>query len=87
MLMTLPAAVREQRAGCVFPLENRCAHSAQHALRTLSRGRIADLQRENGLALGEKKQHFPMKKRLFPLDAHHFSLSIRSASESAVFRW
>jgi hypothetical protein len=31
-----------------------------------------------------KKQHSPMKKRRFPFDGTFFSISIRSASESAV---
>jgi hypothetical protein len=34
-----------------------------------------------------KKQHLPMKKAVFRLDTRFFSISIRSASESAVFYW
>ncbi len=34
-----------------------------------------------------KKQHFRMKKVIFPYETRFFSSSIRSASGEAVFRW
>jgi hypothetical protein len=78
MLMPLPAALHEERQRSPRG-ENGCRAIAS-ALRQVI------LQRENTSNARMKKQHLPMKKPVFHLDAPSFSISIRSASECS-FRW
>jgi hypothetical protein len=79
--MTLPLALGEQ---CAAPFEAVSrGKTAPRAPRSPARFRV--LQRENGLRAPIKKQHLPMKKRRFRLDAPFFSISIRFASARAVF--
>jgi hypothetical protein len=81
MLMKLSLALGEQ---CATPREG--FPRGKTASRTASaHARFADLQRRNGLIARMKKQHLPAKNPLFPLDTPFFSISIRSASASAVF--
>jgi hypothetical protein len=54
MLMTLPAALREQRAHCVSPLEKHCAH-ARRTHRALSpEGALLIFRGKTGALSGRK---------------------------------
>jgi hypothetical protein len=77
-LIALVAALREER--------RRRSRGETAAPRTPRIAREAILQRENACVARMKKQHLPMKKPFFRLDAPSFAFSIRTASECS-FRW